>query len=171
LCRDELRSKGNQFRFYVETLSKGTKLNFAIRRDDYLLRSEHQQLRFDRRENWLMDFVQHCNTFSEALINEELNFYEYYRLGPLQQFYQSLLNQFDQLDAERECLLQISWGTGWEAKTIGISLEDEVFYQIKSQFRLGRRNVDEFPKSRRLIESGNTPEMPLGWVKMRVEKT
>ena len=64
----------------------------------------------------------------------------------------------------------MSWGTGWEAKTIEIGLEDEVFYQMKSQFRLGSKNVDEFPKSRRLIESGNNPEMPLGWVKVRIEK-
>lgn len=165
---DELRSKSNQFRFYVEALPKGTTLNFSIRRDDYLLRSK--QLKFDRQQDWLVNFVRHCNTFAEALIDEELDFYEYYRLSPLQQFYQSLLSQFDQLDADRECLLQMSWGTGWEAKTIGIGLTDEVFYQMKSRFRLGRKNVDEFPKSRRLIENGNVPEMPLGWVKVRIEK-
>ena len=165
---DELRSKGNQFRFYVEALPKGTKLNFSIRRDDYLLQSK--KMKFDRQQDWLVNFVQHCNNFADALIDVELKFYEYYRLSPLQQFYQSLLRQFDQMDPDRECLLQMSWGTGWEAKTIGIGLTNEVFYQMKSQFRLGRKNVDEFPKSRRLIESGNTPEMPLGWVKVKIEK-
>jgi len=55
-----------------------------------------------------------------------------------------------------------AWATGWGAKTIGIGLEDDVFYRMKSQFRLGRKDEEEFPKSRRLIESGSAAEMPLG---------
>lgn len=164
---DELRSKGNQFHFYVEALPRDATLNFSIRIDEYLLRSK--QLKFDRQRDWLVNFVRHCNTFAGALIEAELEFYEFYRMNPLRQFYQSLKQQFDQLNFDRECLLQMSWGTGWGAKTVGVGLTNAVFDEVRSRFRLGRKNEEEFPKSRRLIESGNAPQMPMGWVKLRVE--
>ncbi|MHA1974148.1 MAG: type III-A CRISPR-associated RAMP protein Csm5 [Candidatus Hodarchaeales archaeon] len=166
---DELRSKGNRFQSYVEALSKETKLNFSIRRDDYLLRPEHQQLKFNRQKDWLKNFVYHCNTFADALISNEIDFYEFYHLSTLQQFYQYLQKKFDQLDEDRECMLNIAWGTGWNPKTIGLTMTDDIFYHVKRQYRLGRKNEDEFPKSRRLIEIGNAPEMPLGWIKVRIE--
>ena len=48
---------------------------------------------------------------------------------------------------------------------IGSVLDDDVFDEVCKRYRLGRSGW-EFPKSCRLIESGNQPEMPLGWVKL-----
>ena len=82
-------------------------------------------------------------------------------------FYSNLKEQFEQIDQERQFFLQMSWGTGWMAKTIGLAMDDGAFFGVVDRFRLDKgRNAEIFPKTRKLVERGNLAEMPLGWVRV-----
>jgi len=80
-------------------------------------------------------------------------------------------------------LVQVGWGAGWEAKTLGLHFQkDPAFMErIIDDYRLarGKRKVgDPFPKSRRVavrVERGpngerrETPASPLGWMLVEME--
>ena len=167
--RSEFVSKGNRFRFFLETLPPNTTLKGTIRLEDYLIDLKQGRLYFDKKRDWVENFPTHCNEFSRFLLGYAINMYLDTGLQRVAQFYEQLLQIANQLDEKRQCLLQVGWGTGWLGMTLGSALDDDTFFEVRERYRLGRPGW-EFPKSCRLIKVGNQAEMPLGWVKLTLSK-
>jgi hypothetical protein len=64
--------------------------------------------------------------------------------------------------------VQVAWGAGWRSKTVGAAFDDDLLLDIQNRYRLGRMGM-EFPKTRRLVETGEGPAMPLGWLQVTFE--
>ena len=73
-------------------------------------------------------------------------------------------------------LLNIGWGSGWEAKTIGdllrVLLSENDFKQLRHRYRLGEdpktHQIDLnalFPHTRRIAYDAGTPTWAMGWIK------
>ncbi|HGE71690.1 TPA: type III-A CRISPR-associated RAMP protein Csm5 [Candidatus Poribacteria bacterium] len=156
-----------EYMFPVEVIPEGTELNFSIKIDGYPFEGRNsQKLRFGDKKGWIINFTKYCNDFARAEIRNELWFYERYKIPKMKAFYEKLSKQLNELNPERQFLLQISWGTGWSSKTIGLALDDDIFYYVIDKFNLDRGRKTVFPKTRRIVERGNIPEMPLGWIKV-----
>ncbi|HYO49690.1 MAG TPA: type III-A CRISPR-associated RAMP protein Csm5 [Chloroflexia bacterium] len=160
----------------LETLAPGVKLSGDMSLDLHLFKPEvSKQLGFSKDDVWLGEIVRHCNEHAQILIEEETEFYRQYGPPQLVTFYNNLRRRLGTL-AEGECLLQMSWGTGWMAKTLGPSLaEQEAFPQIREMFRqtMKRRDTEVFPKTRRLVVGGREhrePVEPMGWVVLSLKE-
>lgn len=70
---------------------------------------------------------------------------------------------------QNEVLMRLSWGSGWHFMT-GDWLTPAQKSLVRKLFGLGKRNVDEFPKTRRLAVENGKPYVPLGWVLLQVEE-
>lgn len=161
-----LRRPGN--RWLVETLPQGTRLPLEIELDLGLFRSGEAGLPAERAGSLqLQGLLRACREFARALAEAEARFYR--QAGPpsLAQFYDELLRRIAQA-GPGEAYLQLGWGTGWTAKTIGLLLRGRPeLAQIVQQLRLDRgRGSNPFPKTRRLVEHGERPLLPLGWVRV-----
>jgi CRISPR-associated protein Csm5 len=165
-----LESKGEAWRFFVETLRSGARLEFVLRLDEFLLKpSTAHHWGAAGKQDWVRRWMAHCNAFSRVVIAHERTFYAEHGLPRVKAFYDRLAHQADAADSARECLLQMAWGTGWVSKTMGAALEDTTLAEIRQRYRLGRRrDYPIFPKSRRIVERGNVAEVPLGWVWVRL---
>ncbi|MFV9505486.1 MAG: type III-A CRISPR-associated RAMP protein Csm5 [Oscillochloridaceae bacterium umkhey_bin13] len=169
LRRDRLTPKGEGWAFFVEALRPGVELRLSLRLDDFLLAPEQaRQVELEGYETGLRGWLGHCQAFSAKVIAYEQSFYADYGPPALAAFYDDLAVQAEGLEAGREALLQLAWGAGWLSKTVGTALTADELAMVRSQFRLGRNGVDEFPKSRRLVERGGGPSAPLGWVRLRL---
>jgi CRISPR-associated protein Csm5 len=168
--RAQLRSKGDQWRFFVEVLTPGTRLQTSVRLDDYLLQPEiARYVGMTGKQGWVRGWLTYCNAFSQTVIAHELDFYGKHPVPRVRAFYDKLAHQVEAAEPGRECLLQMSWGAGWVSKTVGMALDDTTLAEIRDRYRLGRqRDYPIFPKSRRLVERGNVAEMPMGWVRLRL---
>jgi CRISPR-associated protein Csm5 len=169
LMRDgRLRPKsGGRYCLWVEALPVGTCLTGKWHLDEVLLEREvARRLGFDRKRAWLGDVPRHCRVFAAALIERETDFYTRYGPSPIAAFYRELASRLERL-ADNEFLLQMSWGTGWTSKTVGSALDRALIEEARRRYRLGVRGAP-FPKTRRLVERGNTPQEPFGWVLVRL---
>ena len=86
--------------------------------------------------------------------------------------------------ADNEFLLQLGWGTGWEAKTFGSHLQSDASFMeaLLRDYKLARgkrQSGDPFPKSRRVLvkveqspngQKREIPVVPLGWVLVEMEE-
>ncbi|HZU07467.1 MAG TPA: type III-A CRISPR-associated RAMP protein Csm5 [Chloroflexota bacterium] len=159
-----LEPKGQGFRWYLEALPAGTRLAGTLALDEHLCRV--RQPDFGSQRAWLAQVARHCTAFARALAQAEARFYAEARLPALAAFYDQLAKQAASA-ASHEGLVQLGWGTGWTAKTLGLLLRAAPdFPALVARYRLDRgRNAGVFPKTRRLVERGNTPEQPLGWAR------
>jgi len=88
-------------------------------------------------------------------------------------FYAELAQRIKQAP-RNEAYLQIGWGTGWHAKTIGPLLKlthpgQELLAALVKRFQLDRgHGSTPFPKTRRYIDQDGQPVLPLGWVRIRI---
>jgi CRISPR-associated protein Csm5 len=162
--------------FYValEVLLPKTQLSGSLRLDRYPFGPEaQQQLHYGQTQDWLADFPRLANEHARALIAAEIPFYQKYGLSQVATFYHNLQRQLESL-APGECLLQISWGTGWLAKTFGPALASQAaFPEVREMFSftMNRRPTAVYPKTRRLTLEGpgySNPGVPLGWVRLRL---
>jgi CRISPR-associated protein Csm5 len=134
-----------------------------------------------------------CQKKYEDLFQQDLALYDAFNTiskGQLEKVVDNLSNlQTTEAPKENEFFLQLSWGAGWQAKTVADQLDqrflhEEVnktrrFFQDRrdrpyalADFRLlthGQRRLLS-PKTRRLVMDGDTPAWPLGWVKVSLEK-
>ena len=164
-----LEPKGEGWSFFVECLRPKSELRLRLRLDDYLLSPGiARRIPFEQDREFLSKWLTHCHAFSAALIADEQNFYATYGPPELKAFYDDLAEQSQAIVPGHEALLQMSWGAGWLSKTVGMHLTDDEMAMVRGKFRLGRREVDEFPKTRRIVERGGGPSAPLGWVRLRL---
>ncbi len=165
-----LRGPGN--RWLVETLPPGTRLRLEVELDHGLFRSGDAGLPAERAGSLrLQELLRACREFARALVEAEARFYR--QAGPpsLAQFYEELLRRIAQA-GPGEAYLQLGWGTGWTAKTVGLLLRGRPeLAQIVQRLRLDRgRGSNPFPKTRRLVERGERPLLPLGWVRVTMSQ-
>jgi len=158
-----------EYKMFVEWLRVGAQTRLTIRIDERLLQGDYlQQLGFGKAQvETLRDFTVACNERATALMEHEAAFYEDYDLPAIARFYQTLLKRLQQVEAQRGFVLNIGWGGGWETKTVTNPLTeglDEEYERIRQTYNLGRRDSEEFPKTRRLAYRDNQPFAPLGWV-------
>lgn len=127
---------------------------------------------------WLRNLPMLVNTFTESRLNKENERWQN-TSGSVRGFYREITRQMANL-ANNEFILQLGWGGGWDSKTFGEALtaDDKKFYKIVKKYeqKMVRQGSfspgDRFPKSRRLmVNEGNNPLLPLGWVKVKMEET
>ena len=171
--------RGREYKNFVQHIRTQQRLTFTLKIDDLLFRErEKQRLSFNNlQQQTLQDIAEVCRSAVDQLIRDEQDFFNYYRLPEIANIYDKLLNLNDTVP-EGAFLLQIGWGTGYNANTVtNLFTDDEEssvdWMDLRERFRLGesrsRRGVydeREFPKTRRILYRGQNPLAPLGWVKI-----
>ncbi len=171
----EKREDDGEYKNLAECIKPDTHLQVRIDRDDYLLRRAANQLHFaSTGVDAILKLPEICNRYAQSLIEHEMQFYTRYQLNPMLQFYDSLKQRLVSLPAGA-FLLNIGWGGGWEAKTVGDILreemDDEEFRDLRRKYQLGKnpksRQIDwnsPFPKTRLVAYQNGGLRSALGWV-------
>ena len=175
--------RGEEYKNFLQQFQAKQELTFTLKIDDFLFRErEKTRLNYsDSQEEMLRDIAEICRSDADALMQQELAFYDDYNLSEIADFYDKLIAINNRLN-KGTFLLQIGWGTGYHANTVTSIIaddnpelpEDEDFWMdFRERFRLGqsrsrRDSYDPraFPKTRRILYRGQNPICPLGWVKI-----
>lgn len=166
--------KENDMEIPVEFLRPDTRCETTVRFDDFFISDPNARevLQFDRK--LYPDFStlnRTINQLSRNLMNSEMKFIEANdprdELRMITDFYARLERQIP--DDSQGCVLRLGWGSGWTTMT-GNLLEEHQDYleNFRAQFRMGRRGMPQFPKSRKIFMQGNRPETVMGWIKMEM---
>lgn len=161
----------------VEALRQGTTFEVPIKVEGYLFGGQaERELRFGRRKEWLLSLPQWARSVAGQRIADEIEFLQPRADGRVALgFYSRLAQTWEGLQ-ENEFLLQVGWGTGWLSKTFGKILQEDAqaFERLVKDYRLtmerGRRVGAPFPRSRHLVRVGEHPAVPLGWMKVTLQK-
>ncbi|MER2600175.1 MAG: type III-A CRISPR-associated RAMP protein Csm5 [Caldilineales bacterium] len=161
----------------VEAIRPGTHVTAQLVLDEYLLdQARAEQLGWSQRRDYLRKLAMHSRNWAGARIKTELNYLgDRKDLNRLADFYRLLERLRSQLKGSEDFLLQISWGGGWNAKTLGdqLSANPDQLEKIIDRYRLSksreRRPGDTFPRSRRIYFDRTGPAMPMGWVLVRTQ--
>ncbi|MCS7257114.1 MAG: type III-A CRISPR-associated RAMP protein Csm5 [Thermomicrobium sp.] len=164
-------------RWLVEALPKGMRLQLRLDLDVGPFGIE-RGLPDDAREHVSLEHLfRACREFAWRLVTVELRRVQEAQ-SPVSHFYRELAKRIREAAraATPETYLQLGWGTGWRAKTIGPLLElsdvedgEEVLGTLIKQLRLGRGAQGlPFPRTRRFVERNGRASLPLGWVRLRV---
>ncbi len=180
--------RGREYKNFIQHISPGQQLTFSLKIDDLLFRErERKPLHYsDAQEKMLKNIAKVCRSATAQLINDELEFFEYYKLPEIANFYDKLRSLNDMIPGEA-FLLQIGWGTGYHTNTVTSlfahnaptepdneeSPETLPWMDLRERFKLGasrsqrgRYDPREFPKTRRILYRGRNPIEPPGWVKI-----
>ena len=172
--------RGQEYKNFVQQIQHGQNLTFTLKIDELLFRErEKARLGFrDAQKEILQDIAEVCRSDADALMQSEQDFFDYYNLSEIANFYDKLIGLNNTLP-EGAFLLQIGWGTGYHANTVtSLFTNDEespenLQMDLRERFKLGesrsqRGHYDErdFPKTRRILYRGQNPIAPLGWVKI-----
>ena len=173
-----------EYKNFVQQIQAGEHLTFTLKIDKWLFGEQaNDRLHFgDSQIDAIQNIADVCHWVNDDLFDkhnrpEIANFYD--KLG-----------RYNQALPKRAFILQIGWGTGYNAKTVtslflsdkemvqeldkDTFIDSEAFMELRKRFRLGRsRNRHgppydkrEFPKTRRILYRGRNPIAPLGWVKI-----
>ena len=177
------RERNREYKTFVEQVRAEQPFDFSIKIDKSLFgQREKRELGYsDQQERMICEkFADGCNLAAKWLADEEIEFYDYYRLPELTNFYESLSNQIGNLP-NGGFILPIGWGTGYRMKTVTELLTDtellpeedsDLMMKFRRHYRLGRSRSggdyydDEFPKTRRVLYDRQRPKSPLGWVQI-----
>ena len=129
----------------------------------------------------LRDIAEVCRSDADALLQQELAFYDNHDFSEIANIYEKLIQINDKLEVGA-FLLQIGWGTGYHANTITSIIADadeenaedeDLWMDLRERFRLGQSRSQRdsydtraFPKTRRILYRGRNPVCPLGWMKI-----
>ena len=175
------REGNREYKTFVEQIRVEQTLDFSIKIDKSLFRPlEKRELEYsDRQEEVICEkLAKTCNLVAKGLAEEEAEFYDYYRLPELANFYESFLNQIENLPAGA-FVLPLGWGTGYLAKTVtqlATGGDNDLMIRFRRHYRLGRSRSggdyydDEFPKTRRVLYDRQRPKSPLGWVQITPDR-
>lgn len=179
----EKRDRGQEYKHFLQQFQANQSLTFTLKIDDFLFRDrEKAQLGYrDSQETILRDIAEVCRSDADALMKQELAFYDDYNFSEIADVYDKLIRVNNTLDVGA-FLLQIGWGTGYHANTVTSIIadddpdspaDDDIWMDLRERFRLGesrsRRDAYDpraFPKTRRILYRGRNPIYPLGWVKV-----
>lgn len=171
------REGNREYKTFAEQIRAEQTFDFSIKIDQSLFRErEKSELGYtDRQERVVCEeFAEVCNFVTAGLAKDEAEFYDYYKLPELANFYESLANQIDNLQGGA-FVLQIGWGTGYLPKTVTGLLtgdDNDLMMKFRRHYRLGRSRSggdyydDEFPKTRRILYDQQRPKSSLGWVQI-----
>ncbi len=171
------REGNREYKTFVEQIRAEQTFDFSIKIDKSLFRQrEKGELGYSDRQEQVVceELAEVCNFVGKGLAKDEAEFYDYYRLPELANFYESLANQIENL-SDGAFILPIGWGTGYLAKTVtGLLTGDDtdLMMKLRRHYRLGRSRSggdyydDEFPKTRRVLYDRQRPKSPLGWVQI-----
>lgn len=175
--REGLRPK--HFVIDVESLPAGEILYGTLRIDDWQLKQrsrrgdpgdrQSEAFIFGRGGHYLGRLMRLANIMALNLINAEIEFYSTHGMFELVDVYRRLKGTLGQLDGDRECLLQLGWGVGWHAHTVGLTLDEETFQAVRDKYDLGTPGA-EFPKTRKLADPGAGEMAPLGWLRLSLHE-
>jgi CRISPR type III-A-associated RAMP protein Csm5 len=147
-----------KMRLFVEAVTESTSVNFDLNIDDFLLKRDVAGALGFRDADIVSDIPKICRAYAKDFIEQEINFAGKYGLGELEAFYRELLKEAGRKDI---FLLHLGWGSGWHGTTVGWMFPDMI-EDLRLKFGLGRKGVEEFPKTRKIAISG-TKQFPLGW--------
>ena len=170
------REGNREYKTFAEQIRAGQTFDFSIKIDKSLFgQREKRELEYSDQQERVVceELADVCNFVAKGLANTEAEFYDYYSLPELANFYESLSNQIDNL-SDGAFVLPMGWGTGYRAKTITelLAVDDDDLMNLREHYRLGEsrsRRGDyhpEFPKTRRVLYDRQRPEAPLGWVQI-----
>lgn len=150
--------RGRPVKSYLETIGAGKK--FKSRLTTTFDSNMYRKLRLENKSDILdLDYIKNVLfTFSQDLINYELDFADMYDLDCLTKFY-TQLNKKNTIDAP---LLKIGAGSGLMATSVAMKVKENDFAFDKLRESFKRSYYFEFPKSRKITKT----EKPLGWVKL-----
>ena len=171
--------RGREYKNFVQQIQTEQRLTFTLKIDDLLFRErEKERLGFNElQQETLQDIAEVCRSAVDQLIRGERDFFNYYSLSEIANIYDKLIHLNDTLP-EGAFLLQIGWGSGYNANTVTALFTDDAespvdWMDLRERFQLGesrsRRGAydeREFPKTRRILYRGQNPIGPLGWVKI-----
>lgn len=168
---------GNRYQspIEVEALQPGAHVALTLTLDEHLLAEKIAlRLGWSQRGQYLRKVALHGRNWAGVRIRVELAHCAGRKeMARVVEFYQRLERLRGQLKGSNDFLLQISWGGGWGAKTLGdlISANPNQMEQIIGDYRLSksreRQPGDAFPRSRRIYFDRSGPAMPMGWVLVR----
>lgn len=161
----------------VEAIRPGTHVTTQLVLDEHLLApAMAQQLGWKQRGDYLRKLAMYSRNWSGARIKNEISYLGNRReLNRLTDFYRLLERLRGQLKGSQDFLLQMSWGGGWGAKTLGdqLTANPDQMEKIINRYRLSksqeRKVGDTFPRSRRIYFDRSGPAMPMGWVLVRTQ--
>jgi CRISPR-associated protein Csm5 len=144
----------------------------AVTLDGYLFSAQaEQKLGFSEKRAWLSNLLVRAQQHSRARIEKMMSWYSKIDRGERVVNFLSKLLSFEA--QPNQALIQLGWGTGWDGKTFWTHLmaDQYQFEKILKDYQMvkkGKRQPgDPFPKSRRVIMSGNNQEelplAPFGW--------
>ncbi len=166
----------------VEAIQRGTRLTANLRIDTWLLKQRGQ-----RGLDWSEESVKYTRRIIEVAqfiavrrLQHELQYHANRKDAAAATFYGKLFEEANS-DAwpKDEFLIQVGFATGWRAKTVlgGLSNDDPLLERIVRDFNLDRGGGKQsrgytrrqpFPKARHLAWVGDKPELPMGWLRVRV---
>ena len=150
---------------FFEALRPGAKLTGYLKLDDFILKTETDSMLGIRDMIPIEQIVQTCNRFSQRHLEREEIFFQSVGFQDLQKEIKKIRTM--KLD-KNEFLLHVGWGAGYESKAIGNFLDDELFSEIKKEWRMGRKGMP-FPKTRKIVFEDDNAKTETGWIKMNLQ--
>ncbi len=157
---------------FVESLKPGISLHIHAGLDQFLRAGQIRSLWQIASCKGLDDFralAKTVNAHSMGLCNSEREFFEQHRPETSQvvDFYIRLISQIKELEESSDgFILRMAWGSGWVGMT-GNWLHGSDLEAVRKEKKLGKKEVDVFPKTRRLAMKDGVPCLPLGWVMVK----
>lgn len=156
----------------VEAIKPGTQFTLTLTLDEHLLSQDiSQRLGWKDRGEQLRKIAVTSRNWTGARARSEVeHFDQRSEMTRIVEFYRRLAHLRAKLKDSGDFILQMSWGGGWGAKTLGdlIKVDPDQLEQIITRYRLSksreRRAGDPFPRSRRIYFDRSGPAMPMGWV-------
>lgn len=105
-------------------------------------------------------FEASLRAFSQALLELEAKFYNERKVSDKER-------QFREWLEDGGIYLDLGFGTGWNAKTVGLAMSDDQYYRSRDLFRLGREGMP-FPKTRKWAATPDRGYQPMGWVRLDI---
>lgn len=173
------REQDGEYKAFAEWLKAGTGLRTTIGIDETLFSPQAKAvLGFsEAKEQAVRNLSGVCNQYADTLIRRQMEFAAKYQTPVLRDFY-ARLHEHRQALKEDAFLLNLGWGGGWEAKTVGDIVQEllrdedyDDFTDLRERYRLGEdpktHRVDvnaPFPHTRLIGYRNGAPAYPLGWV-------
>ena len=149
----------------AEAFQPGTETQISLDIDPFLIRDDIRS-KLNLQVEDLKDLEKITRSYYSDYIKSEIDFFSEYDEPVPCDFYKKLQSLNERKGG---MLLRAGWGSGWHGMTVA-RLFPELLDDIRDAFRLGRANVAEFPKTRKLALMDDDPKyrmQPFGWILAR----